>query len=114
MALGLIVAAVGLAGIIATRSVLFAIPLVFFVGSARASSYIAYSVLATPKSGQTRAGQYGFYHTLEALGYVAGSYLGGILYSLSAVSGFAAVIVLWLVLALVAGVTSFKIKENPG
>jgi MFS family permease len=111
MALGLILAAVGLVGIIATRNVLLAIPLIFFFGSARASSYIAYSVLATTRSGQSRAGQYGFYLTLEALGFVAGSYLGGILYSVSAVSGFVTAIGLWLVLALVAGVTSFKVKE---
>jgi len=56
MALGLILAAAGLAGIIATRNVLFAIPLIFFVGSARASSYIAYSVLAAARSGQSRVG----------------------------------------------------------
>ena len=113
MALGLILAAAGLAGIIATRNVLFAIPLIFFVGSARASSYIAYSVLAAARSGQSRGGQYGFFLTLEALGFVVGSYLGGVLYSFSAVSGFATAIGLWLVLAMVAGLTRFKIKETP-
>jgi MFS transporter, ENTS family, enterobactin (siderophore) exporter len=113
MALGLILAAVGLAGIIATRNVLFAIPLIFFVGSARASSYIAYSILANTRSGQSRAGQYGFFLTLEALGFVVGSYLGGVLYSISSVSGFVTAIGLWLVLAAVAGVTSFRIKETP-
>jgi MFS family permease len=114
MALGMIMAAVGLAGIVATRNVLFAIPLIFFVGSARASSYIAYSVLATTRPGQSRAGQYGFYLTLEALGFVFGSYLGGVLYSFSAVSGFVTAIGLWLVLALVAGATSFKFKGPSG
>jgi len=95
-----------------TRNPLFAFPLVFLFGSSRASSYIAYSILAIIRSGATRAGQYGFYLTLENFGFMAGSYLGGVLYSIDPATGFFVAVLLFLVMALVAGVTSFKIKES--
>lgn len=107
MSLGLVIAAAGLAGIILTRNLLFALPLVFFVGSTRASSYIAYSILATIRSGATRGGQYGFYLTLEDLGFVAGSYLGGVLYAIDPTLGFTVVVVSLLLLAIPAAITSF-------
>ncbi|HEX4921237.1 MAG TPA: MFS transporter, partial [Candidatus Bathyarchaeia archaeon] len=88
MALGVSAAAFGLGGIVFTRSLFFAFPLVFLFGSARASSYVAYSVLATIRPGATRGGQYGFYLTFESLGFVVGSYLGGILYYDSLTGGF--------------------------
>ncbi len=114
MALGLGVSAIGLLGILLTKSLLFAVPLVFLFGSARASSYVAYSILATIRPGATRAGQYGFYLTLESLGFVTGSYLGGFLYSVNTASGFALAVVLFLLLASTAAVTSFKVKEQGG
>ncbi len=112
MALGLVVSATGLAGIVLTRNLLFAFPLVFLFGSSRASSYIAYSILAIIRSGATRAGQYGFYLTLENSGLIAGSYLGGVLYSIGPGTGFLVSIVLFLLMALIAGVTSFKVKDS--
>ena len=112
IALGIIISASGLVGILLTKSLLFALPLVFFFGSARSSSYIAYSVLATIRSGATRAGQYGFYLTLEDLGFVAGSYLGGLLYSISTDDGFIVAVGLSLALAILAGVTTFRAKES--
>jgi MFS family permease len=113
IALGIIVSASGLAGIVLTKSLLFALPLVFFFGSARSSSYIAYSILATIRSGATRAGQFGFYLTLEDLGFVAGSYLGGLLYSISILDGFFVAIGLSIALALLAGITTFIKREPP-
>jgi MFS family permease len=107
MSLGLVIAATGLAGIVLTRNLLFAMPLIFFVGSTRASSYIAYSILATIRSGATRGGQYGFYLTLEDLGFVAGSYLGGILYAIDPALGFTVIVVSLLLLAIPAAMTSF-------
>jgi len=112
MALGLIVSATGLAGIVWTRNLLFAFPLVFLFGSSRASSYIAYSILAIIRSGATREGQYGFYLTLENSGLIAGSYLGGVLYSIGPGTGFLVSIVLFLLMALIAGATSFKVKDS--
>lgn len=112
MALGLFIGAISLAGIITTRNFLFALPLVFFFGSGRAASYIAYSVLGSVGSARTRAGQYGFYLTMEGLGFVAGSLLGGVLYSSSWVSGFIITIGLSLVLASMAGVTTFRTKSS--
>jgi len=112
MALGLVVSATGLAGIVLTRNPLFAFPLVFLFGSLRASSYIAYSILAIIRSGATRAGQYGFYLTLENSGLIVGSYLGGVLYSIGPGTGFLVSIVLFLLMALTAGVTSFNVKDS--
>jgi MFS family permease len=111
MALGIIAAAFGLGGIIITRSLFFAFPLVFFFGSARASSYVAYSILATIRQDATRGGQYGFYLTLESLGFVAGSYLGGLLYSASLTDGFIVAVGSFLSLALIVGLTGFRVRS---
>ncbi len=111
MALGLVVSATGLAGIVLTRNILFAFPLLFLFGSARAPSYIAYSILSIIRHGATRAGQYGFYLTLESLGFVAGSYLGGFFYSINPATGFFVATISFILLALIAGVTSFRSKE---
>ena len=111
MALGVIVSATGIAGIVLTRNLLLAFPLVFLLGSARPSSYVAYSVLALIRSGASRAGEYGFYLTFENLGFVVGSYIGGVLYLLNPVDGFVVTAVSFLVLALMVGLTNFRAKE---
>ena len=113
MALGLLVSAIGLAGILLTRSLLFALPLVFFFGSARASSYVAYSTIGTIIPGKSRAGLYGFYLTLESLGFVAGSYLGGFYYMIDQQTGFIIAVGLLLLLALTAGLTGFRSEQAP-
>jgi len=114
MAFGVTVAALGLGGIILTKSLLFAFPLIFFFGSVRASSYVAYSVLANIRQGATRGGQYGFYLTLESLGLVAGSYLGGLLYSATLTGGFTVAIGSFLFLALIVGAAGFRVGSSPG
>ncbi len=111
MALGLVVSATGLAGIILTRNLLFALPLVFFFGSARAPSLIAYSILAIIRKGATRAGQYGFYLTLENLGFVAGAYLGGLFYTINPAIGFITTATSFILLALTAAISGFRIRE---
>ncbi len=114
MALGLVLSASSLSGIILTKNLLFALPLIFFFGSGRASSYIAYSILATIRSGATRGGQYGFYLTLESLGFTAGSYLGGFLYSFGAESGFIIAAATSVLLAATIATRSFKAAEPSG
>ena len=114
IAIGLIVSAAGLAGIVLTGNLLYTLPLLFLFGSSRASSYVAYSVLAMKRHGTTRAGQYGFYLTLESLGFVLGSYLGGVLYAVSEVSGFTAAVGTLLFLALAAMITRFKVRDQSG
>ena len=114
MALGVTIAALGLGGIILTKSLLFAFPLVFLFGSARASSYVAYSILATLRQDATRGGQYGFYLTFESLGFVVGAYLGGLLYSASLTDGFLVAVVAFLSLALIVGVSGFRVRSATG
>ena len=109
--MGLLVSASGLAGLVITRNLLFALPLVFLFGSARASSYIAYSILGAIRQGRSRAGQYGFYLTFESLGFGVGSYLGGLLYSIDQQTGFVITAVLFLLLALAASLVGFSIDR---
>ena len=112
MSLGVTFAAFGLGGIILSRSLFLAFPLVFLFGSARASSYVAYSILATIREDATRGGQYGFYLTFESLGFVVGSYLGGLLYSASLADGFTLALGLFFSLSFVVGVTRFSVRRN--
>jgi len=112
MALGLLVSATGLIGIVLTRNLLLAFPLVFLVGSARAPSLIAYSILSTVRKGASRAGQFGFYLTIESLGFVFGSYLGGLLYTLTPISIFYTSSTLFVVLAVLAWLSFRQIAES--
>ena len=110
MAMGMIVSATGLAGILLTRNVFLAFPLIFFFGGTRASSYVVYSVLSFIRSGATRAGQYGFYLTFENLGFAGGSYLGGVLYNINPFAGLLASVYMFAILAsLIMG----KSIKNP-
>jgi MFS family permease len=77
---GLLTVSAGLVGIMASRSLFLTVPMVFLFGSARAPSPVAYSILSSIGRGGSRAGRFGLYLTLEQLGFVIGSYLGGLLY----------------------------------
>lgn len=110
MALGVAVSAAGLLGMILTKNILLAFPFIFLFGSARPSSYVAYSLLSMIRSGASRAGQYGLYLTLENLGFVAGSYAGGFLYSINPLDGFAVTVAIFLGLASLVGVTNFRTR----
>ncbi len=102
MALGLLLSATGLIGVILTRSPLLSFPFVFLIGSARAPSLVAYSILSTVRKGASRAGQFGFYLTLESLGFVVGSLIGGSLYTQNPASIFYRTSALFIALALLA------------
>ena len=112
MALGLLLSSTGLVGILLTRNLLFAFPMVFLIGSARAPSLVAYSILSTVRKGASRAGQFGFYLTLESLGFVLGSYLGGLLYTLTPISIFYTTSMSFVALAILAWL-SFRQNANP-
>src|SRR5438093_5338515 len=100
MAMGLILSSTGLIGVLLARNPLLSFPMVFLIGSARAPSLVGYSILSTVRKGGSRAGQFGFYLTLESLGFVVGSYLGGILYNLNPINIFYITPKLFIELAL--------------
>jgi MFS family permease len=102
IALGLVSSSVGLFGVLLTRNPFLVAPMIFLVGGARAPSPVAYSILSTSRHDASRAGQYGFYLTLENLGFVAGSYGGGFLYALDPTIVFYTTSVLFLALAILA------------
>jgi MFS family permease len=102
IALGLTASATGLFGVLLVRNLFLAFPIVFLVGGARAPSPVVYSMLSTGRQDASRAGQYGFYLTLENLGFVAGSYLGGVLYSLDPTIVFCTTSASFLALATLA------------
>jgi len=102
IALGLASSATGLFGVLVVRNLFLAFPLVFLVGGARAPSPVVYSMLSTGRPEASRAGQYGFYLTLENLGFVAGSYLGGFLYALDPTIVFYTTSASFLALAILA------------
>jgi MFS family permease len=112
MALGLLLSSTGLVGILLTRNLLFAFPMVFLIGSARAPSIVAYSILSTVRKGASRAGQFGFYLTLESLGFVFGSYLGGLLYTLTPVSIFYTTSAAFATLALLSWLSFRRTSES--
>jgi MFS family permease len=111
MALGLVLSSTGLIGVLLTKNPLLSFPLVFLIGSARAPSLVGYSILSTVRKGASRAGQFGFYLTLESLGFVFGSYLGGILYTLNPKSMFYTTSTSFIALALLAWL-SFRNKAE--
>jgi predicted MFS family arabinose efflux permease len=112
MALGLVLSSAGLLGVLLARNPLLSFPMVFLIGSARAPSLVGYSILSTVRKGASRAGQFGFYLTLESLGFVVGSYLGGILYTLNPTSMFYATSTSFIALAGLAWL-SFRTKPEP-
>lgn len=111
MALGLLLSSMGLIGVLLARNPLLSVPLVFLIGSARAPSLVGYSILSTMRKGASRAGQFGFYLTMESLGFVVGSYLGGIVYTLNTTSMFYITPASFIVLALLARL-SFRNKPE--
>jgi DHA1 family multidrug resistance protein-like MFS transporter len=111
MALGLVLSSGGLIGVLLARNPLLSFPMVFLIGSARAPSLVGYSILSTVRKGASRAGQFGFYLTLESLGFVAGSYLGGILYTLNPTTMFYTTSTSFITLAVLASL-SFRTEPE--
>ncbi len=107
----LLLVAGGAVGIALASSPILVIPMVFLLGGARAPSPVAYSILSRSRKGKSRAGKFGVYITFEQLGFVAGSYIGGILYSRNPISVFITTSVFFL---LLASLSSFRIKRETG
>jgi MFS transporter, ENTS family, enterobactin (siderophore) exporter len=76
----LLLVAGGSAGILLAGAPILVVPMIFLLGGARAPSPVAYSLLSKMRRGRSRAGQIGIYMTFEQLGFVAGSFIGGLLY----------------------------------
>jgi len=112
MALGLGLSSAGLIGVLLTTNPLLSFPIVFLIGSARAPSFVAYSILSTVRKGASRAGQFGFYLTLESMGFVIGSFLGGILYTLNPATMFYITPASFIALAFLAGLSFRGGAEN--
>jgi len=99
----------GALGIALAGSPLLVVPMVFLLGGARAPSYVAYSLLSNMREGKSRAGQFGFYLTFEQLGFVVGSFIGGLLYASNHTSVLITTSVLFVLLAALAG---FRIRRG--
>ena len=110
MAKELLLVAGGALGIILAGSPLLVVPAVLLLGGGRAPSLVAYSLLSNMRQGKSRAGQWGFYLTLEQLGFVVGSFLGGFLYA----SNHSSVLVTTsFLLVLLAALSGFGIRRIP-
>ncbi len=81
MALGVMLASVGVLAIPLIGSPVTIFPMVFLLGAERAPGLLGYSVLSGLGKGASRAGRFGVYLTLEQLGFVGGSYVGGRIYT---------------------------------
>src|SRR5213594_4134315 len=72
---------------------------IFPLVAARAPSLVSYSILSGLKKGGSRGGRFGLYLTLEQLGFVIGSSVGGFLYAMGPVSVLGVTLVSFLALA---------------
>ena len=108
MATVLLLVAGGSLGIILAGSPLLVVPVVFLLGGARAPSYVSYSLLHNMRQGKSRAGQWGFYLTLEQLGFVVGAFIGGVLYASNHASVLVTTSILFVALAALSG---FRIRR---
>ncbi|HEX9239479.1 MAG TPA: hypothetical protein VF910_02350, partial [Candidatus Bathyarchaeia archaeon] len=104
----LLLVAGGAVGIALAGSPLLIVPMVFLLGGARAPSFVAYSLLSNMRQGKSRAGQFGFYLTFEQLGFVVGSFIGGLLYGSNHASVLITTSFLFVLLAALAG---FRIRR---
>jgi len=110
MAKELLLVAGGALGIFLAGSPLLVVPVVFLLGGARAPSLVAYSLLSDMRQGKSRAGQWGFYLTFEQLGFVAGAFIGGLLYASQHTSVLITTSFLFVLLAALA---LFGIRRGP-
>jgi MFS family permease len=110
MATILLLVAGGSLGIILAGSPMLVVPMVFLLGGARAPSYVSYSLLQNMRQGKSRAGQWGFYLTLEQLGFVVGAFIGGIIYAGNHSSVLITTSILFVILAALSG---FRIRRQP-
>ncbi len=114
IAAGALLAAVGLFGLVIGGSVLFAVPMIFLFGAARAPTYVAYSMLSKRRPGASRAGTFGFYLTIESLGLIVGSYLGGLIYGVSPSNLIASGATVFVLLAVFSRLTLGPLEPISG
>jgi len=105
IATGLLVTTVGLIGLVVFRNPFFAVPFIFLVGGARAPGYVAYSTVSGLSGVSTRGGRFGFYLTLENLGFAIGPYIGGYLYGINPLILFVVTAVFFV------GLAGFALRE---
>ncbi len=105
IAMGLLLSTAGLLALIVLRNPFLAVPFIFLAGGARAPAYVAYSTVSGLSGVSTRGGRFGFYLTLENLGFAIGPYLGGYLYGINPISVLAATAVCF------AGLAGFALRE---
>ena len=114
MATGVLLAAIGLFGVVGGESVLFAVPMIFLFGAARAPTYVAYSLLSKRRPGASRAGTFGFFLTMESVGLIIGSYLGGLIYGVSPVRLIVSGAIIFILLAIFSWVRLESLDQSSG
>jgi len=114
MATGVLLAAIGLFGVVGGGSVLLAVPMTFLFGAARAPTYVAYSLLSKRRPGASRAGTFGFFLTMESVGLIIGSYLGGLIYGVSPVRLIVSGAIIFILLAIFSWVRLESLDQSSG
>src|SRR5437867_5700108 len=114
IAAGALLAAVGLFGVVMGGSVLFAVPMIFLFGAARAPTYVAYSLLSKRRPGASRAGTFGFYLTIESVGLIVGSYLGGLIYGVSPANLITSGATIFILLAIFSWLKLGTLDQSSG
>jgi len=114
MATGVLLAAIGLFGVVGGGSVLLAVPMIFLFGAARAPTYVAYSLLSKRRPGASRAGTFGFFLTMESVGLIIGSYLGGLIYGVSPVRLIVSGAIIFILLAIFSWVRLESLDQSSG
>jgi len=114
MATGVLLAALGLFGVVVGGSVLFAVPMIFLFGAAHAPTYVAYSLLSKRRPGASRAGTFGFFLTMESVGLIIGSYLGGLVYGVSPVRLIVSGAIIFVLLAIFSWVKLESLGQSSG
>ena len=108
----LLLVAGGSAGILLAGSPILVVPMIFLLGGARATSPVAYSLLSKMRRGRSRAGQFGFYLTFEQLGFVVGSFVGGLLYTRNVSSVLITTFSLFLLLSAFSALMMRRARVN--
>jgi len=107
--------AAGAIGISLAGSPFTIVPMVFLLGGARSPSPVAYSILSNSTRGGSRAGRFGIYLTFEQLGFVIGSFIGGLFYTWKPTSIFIATSLLFVLLAALSAlrIRGVGASKNP-
>ena len=88
--------------------------MIFLFGAARAPTYVAYSLLSKRRPGASRAGTFGFFLTMESVGLIIGSYLGGLIYGVSPVRLIVSGAIIFILLAIFSWVRLESLDQSSG